>query len=140
MNDVNAVAGQLTKLRERLEQKELELGLLAEQSDAERTLAISFINRLTQACRGHDRELDNKLARLRQRFEDQVPLGQLAEEIQAIERLLQHHAVALEESLRVTRDTLKEGGRHLTGTKDIPDKIRKEVREFLNQDQPYAIA
>ena len=72
MNDVSAVAGQLTILRERLEQKELELSLLSEQNDAERTLAISFINRLTQACRGHDRELDNKLARLRQRSRQEL--------------------------------------------------------------------
>ena len=140
MNDVSAVAGQLTILRERLEQKELELSLLSEQNDAERTLAISFINRLTQACRGHDRELDNKLARLRQRFDEQTPLNQLTDDILAVEKLLQHHANALEESLRVTRDTLKEGGRQLSGTKDIPEKIRKEVREFLNLAQPYAIA
>ena len=47
MNDVSAIAGQLSKLRERLDQKELELGVLAEQTDAERICAIQFITRLT---------------------------------------------------------------------------------------------
>lgn len=140
MNDVSAIAGQLSKLRERLDQKELELGVLAEQTDAERICAIQFITRLTHACRGHDRELDNKLAKLRQRFEDLTPLHQLADEIQVVEKLLQHHATALEESLRVTRETIKEGGRHLSAAKEIPEKIRKEARDFLHLDSPYAIA
>ena len=89
MNDVSAIAGQLSKLRERLDQKELELGVLAEQTDAERICAIQFITRLTHACRGHDRELDNKLAKLRQRFEELTPLHQLSDDIQVVEKLLQ---------------------------------------------------
>jgi diguanylate cyclase len=140
MNDVSAIAGQLSKLRERLDQKEQELGALSEQTESERSCTIQFITRLTHACRGHDRELDNKLAKLRQRFEEQTPLHLLSDEILAVEKLLQQHATALEESLRLTRETIKEGGRHLSSSKELPEKIRKEAREFFNLDSPYAIA
>ena len=140
MNDVSAVAGQLSQLRERLEQKELEFGLLAEQSEAERLCTLQLLTRLTHACRGHDRELDNRLAKLRQRFEDHTPLHQLAEEIAVIERLLQQHAIAVEESVRLTRESLQEGSRHLSSIREVPEKLRREAREFLHQDAPYAFS
>ena len=65
MNDVSAIAGQLSQLRERLEQKELEFGLLAEQTETERLCTSQLLTRLIHACHGHDRELDNRLAKLR---------------------------------------------------------------------------
>lgn len=140
MNDVSAAAGQLARLRERLEQKESEYHHLVALTDEERNRNIQFMMRLMQACRGHDRELDNRLARLRQRFEDRVPLPALVDEIQATEKLLQQHANLLEESLRTSRESIREGGRLLTSTKEVPEKIRKEVREFLGQATPYAIS
>ena len=39
---------------------------MATFSDAERTRSIQFIGKLMQACRGHDRELDSRLAKLKQ--------------------------------------------------------------------------
>ena len=140
MNDVSAAAGQLARLRERLEQRESEYHHLVAVTDEERSRNIQFMTRLMQACRGHDRELDNRLARLRQRFEERIPLPALVEEIQATEKLLQQHANLLEESLRTSRESIREGGRLLTSTKEVPEKIRKEVREFLGQAAPYAIA
>ena len=140
MNDVSAIAGQLSQLRERLEQKELEFGLLAEQTETERLCTSQLLTRLTHACRGHDRELDNRLAKLRQRYEEQTPLYLLTEEIATVEKLLHQHATAVEESLRLTRETLKEGVRHLSGVREVPEKIRREAREFLNQDSPYAFS
>lgn len=140
MNDVSAAAGQLARLRERLEQKESEYRHLVVLTDEERNRNIQFMTRLMQACRGHDRELDNKLARLHQRFDERIPLPALVEDIQAAEKLLQQHANLLEESLRVSRESIREGGRLLTTTKEVPDKIRKEVRDFLTQASPYALA
>ena len=42
---------------------------MATFSDAERTRSIQFIGKLMQACRGHDRELDNRLAELKQKLD-----------------------------------------------------------------------
>ena len=108
MNDVSAAAGQLARLRERLEQKESEYRHLVVLTDEERNRNIQFMTRLMQACRGHDRELDNKLARLHQRFDERIPLPALVEDIQAAEKSLQQHANLLEESLRVSRESIRE--------------------------------
>lgn len=132
--------GQLSKLRERSDQKNWSWVCLPNKRMPNESAPYNSSRDLTHACRGHDRELDNKLAKLRQRFEELTPLHQLSDDIQVVEKLLQQHAVALEESLRVTRETIKEGGRHLSAIKEIPEKSRKEARDFLHQDSPYAIA
>ena len=75
MNDIAAVAGQLARLRESLQQKQLELDGIVSFSDTERARSIQFIGKLMQACRGHDRELDNKLAKLKQKLDGNPPLS-----------------------------------------------------------------
>ena len=52
MNDIAAVAGQLARLRESLQQKQQELDGMATFSDAERTRSIQFIGKLMQAEAG----------------------------------------------------------------------------------------
>lgn len=135
MNDASVITGQLTRLREKLEQKELELGQLSEQSELERARSIQFITRLMQACRGHDRELDNRLAKLRQRFEENQPIHLLASDLLAVEKLLQNIDISLEESLRANRQQLKEGGRTLGALRQLPDKLRREAKELQNDSE-----
>lgn len=77
MNDIAAVTGQLARLRESLQQKQQELDGMATFSDAERTRSIQFIGKLMQACRGHDRELDSRLAKLKQKLDGNPPLSSL---------------------------------------------------------------
>lgn len=56
-----------------------------------------------------------------------------------IEKLLQQHAIAVEESVRLTRESLQEGSRHLSSIREVPE-LRREAREFLHQDAPYAFS
>ena len=99
MNDMAAVTGQLARLRESLQQKQQELDGMASFSDAERTRSIQFIGKLMQACRGHDRELDNRLAKLKQKLEGNPPLTSIDADLIAIEKLLQQHSHTMEESI-----------------------------------------
>ena len=85
MNDIAAVAGQLARLRESLQQKQLELDGVVSFSDTERARSIQFIAKLMQACRGHDRELDNKLAKLKQKLDGNPPLSSLDADLAVIE-------------------------------------------------------
>ena len=140
MNDLTALSGQLTSLREKLERRETELETLLADSATERMTAVQLIVRLSQACRGHDRELDNRLGRLRQRLDDQIPLTELGDDLLSVEKLLQQHANAMEESFRVARRVIEEGARYLGHSRDMPEKVRREARLFLTQEEPYGFA
>ena len=88
MNDIAAVAGQLARLRESLQQKQLELDGVLSFSDAERARGIQFINKLMLSCRGFDRELDNRFAKLKQKLDNNPAFTSLDEDLLAIEKLL----------------------------------------------------
>lgn len=139
MNDIAAVAGQLARLRESLEQKQIELDGALSFSDAERTRSIQFINKLMLSCRGFDRELDNRFAKLKSRLDSHPSLTSLDEDLLAIEKLLQQHSGALEESITLTQATIELGSRQLRTIKGFPEETRKSLKEFLGNPVGYGI-
>ncbi|KTA91984.1 diguanylate cyclase [Aeromonas salmonicida subsp. smithia] len=139
MNDIAAVAGQLARLRESLQQKQLELDGIVTFSDAERARSIQFISKLMQACRGHDRELDNKLAKLKQKLDGNPPLSSLDADLAVIEKLLQQHGNALEESISLTKAAIDLGTKQLKSIKGFPEDTRKSLKEFLASPDGYGI-
>ncbi|USV56726.1 GGDEF domain-containing protein [Aeromonas encheleia] len=139
MNDIAAVTGQLARLRESLQQKQQELDGMATFSDAERTRSIQFIGKLMQACRGHDRELDNRLAKLKQKLDGNPPLSSLDGDLAAIEKLLQQHGSALEESISLTQATIELGSKQLKSIKGFPEETRRSLKEFLASPEGYGI-
>lgn len=140
MNDIAAVAGQLARLRESLQQKQLELDGALSFSDAERTRGIQFINKLMLSCRGFDRELDNRLAKLKQKLDGNPSLTALDADLQGIEKLLQQHSNGLEESMTLTQIAIDLGSRQLKTIKGFPEDTRKSLREFLASPTGYGIA
>ncbi|MFM4824899.1 GGDEF domain-containing protein [Aeromonas bivalvium] len=140
MNDITAVAGQLARLRESLQHKQLELDETVLCSQAERSRSIQFIAKLMQACRGHDRELDNKLARLKQKLEGQPSLTSLDNDLAAIEKLLQQHSTALEESITLTASAIELGSRQLKSLKGFPEETRKSLKAFLAAPNGYGLS
>ncbi|MGU5679805.1 diguanylate cyclase [Aeromonas allosaccharophila] len=140
MNDIAAVAGQLARLRESLQQKQLELDGVLSFSDAERARGIQFINKLMLSCRGFDRELDNRFAKLKQKLDNNPAFTALDEDLQAIEKLLQQHSNALEESITLTQTAIDLGSRQLKTIKGFPEETRKSLKEFLASPAGYGIA
>ena len=139
MNDMAAVTGQLARLRESLQQKQQELDGMASFSDAERTRSIQFIGKLMQACRGHDRELDNRLAKLKQKLEGNPPLTSIDADLIAIEKLLQQHSHTMEESISLTRAAIDLGIKQLKTIKGFPEDTRRALKEFLASPESYGI-
>ncbi len=139
MNDMAAVTGQLARLRESLQQKQQELDGMASFSDAERTRSIQFIGKLMQACRGHDRELDNRLAKLKQKLEGNPPLTSIDADLIAIEKLLQQHSHTMEESISLTRAAIDLGSKQLKTIKGFPEDTRRALKEFLASPESYGI-
>ena len=140
MNDIAAVAGQLARLRESLQQKQLELDGVLSFSDAERARGIQFINKLMLSCRGFDRELDNRFAKLKQKLDNNPAFTALDEDLLAIEKLLQQHSNALEESITLTQTAIDLGSKQLKTIKGFPEETRKSLKEFLASPAGYSIA
>ncbi|KAE9632124.1 sensor domain-containing diguanylate cyclase [Aeromonas veronii] len=140
MNDIAAVAGQLARLRESLQQKQLELDGVLSFSDAERARGIQFINKLMLSCRGFDRELDNRFAKLKQKLDNNPAFTALDEDLLAIEKLLQQHSNALEESITLTQTAIELGSKQLKNIKGFPEETRKSLKEFLASPAGYGIA
>lgn len=139
MNDMAAVTGQLARLRESLQQKQQELDGMATFSETERARSIQFIGKLMQACRGHDRELDNRLAKLKQKLDGSPPLTSIDAELAAIEKLLQQHSHAMEESISLTRAAIDLGSKQLKTIKGFPEETRRALKEFLASPESYGI-
>ncbi|WP_439841540.1 diguanylate cyclase [Aeromonas taiwanensis] len=139
MNDMAAVTGQLARLRESLQQKQQELDGMATFSDAERARSIQFIAKLMQACRGHDRELDNRLAKLKQKLDGNPPLTTIDAELATIEKLLQQHSHTMEESISLTRTAIDLGSKQLKAIKGFPEETRRSLKEFLASPECYGI-
>ncbi|WP_042010661.1 GGDEF domain-containing protein [Aeromonas fluvialis] len=140
MNDIAAVAGQLARLRESLQQKQLELDGVLSFSDAERARGIQFINKLMLSCRGFDRELDNRCAKLKQKLDSNPALTSLEADLLAIEKLLQQHSNAIEESMTLTQAAIDLGSKQLKTIKGFPEETRKSLKEFLASPAGYGIA
>ncbi|MCS3458105.1 diguanylate cyclase [Aeromonas sp. BIGb0445] len=140
MNDITAVAGQLARLRESLQRKQFELDETVLCSQSERSRSIQFIAKLMQACRGHDRELDSKLAKLKQKLDGQPSLTHLDQDLAAIEKLLQQHSTALEESISLTAGAIELGSRQLKSLKGFPEETRKSLKAFLAAPNGYGLS
>ncbi|MGY3961870.1 GGDEF domain-containing protein [Aeromonas popoffii] len=139
MNDIAAVAGQLARLRESLQQKQLELDGVLSFSDAERARGIQFINKLMLSCRGFDRELDNRFAKLKQKLDNNPAFTSLDADLLAIEKLLQQHSNALEESITLTKSAIDLGSKQLKSIKGFPEDTRKSLKAFLASPDGYGI-
>ncbi|SIP89722.1 diguanylate cyclase (GGDEF) domain-containing protein [Aeromonas sp. RU39B] len=120
----------------RLKQRELEE--LKQQTVAERNRVTQFISKLMLACRGHDRELDTKLAKLRHRLDVNQPYTVLDAELALVERLLQHHAEAVKGSIKSARNALQYGAKHIKPVKDFSEKACQALREHLLADDGYS--
>lgn len=140
MNDIAAVAGQLARLRESLQQKQLELDGVLSFSDAERARGIQFINKLMHSCRGFDRELDNRFAKLKQKLDNNPAFTALDEDLLAIEKLLLQHSNALEESITLIQTAIDFGSKQLKNFKGFSEETRKSLKEFLASPAGYGIA
>ena len=137
MDDIAAANFRLTQLKARLEQKELELQALAESAEHDRNKLDSFISRLMLTCRGFDRELDNRMARLKPHLEKHTELSEINDDITAIEGLLSRYSVIQSQLLQHASEQVKSQTNELIRNSVLPEKIRREAREFIAQDAPY---
>ena len=138
MDDIATAKARMTQLKTRLEQKEDELQALAQLAGNERETLDVLISRLMLACRGLDRELDNRMAKLKPHLEKHTAIEQLHDDINAIELLLTRFGMIQEQLLQHSGEKVKSQTNELIRNTILPEKIRREAREFMAAEKPYS--
>ncbi|KUE80108.1 diguanylate cyclase [Aeromonas schubertii] len=131
MKDMATSAEQMNELRVKLSE-------LREQTVVERTRITQFLTKLMLACRGHDRELDTRLAKLKQRIDVNHTYMTLDAEMVLIERLLQRHSDAVQDSIDSVRDAVHFGAKNIRPVRDFTEKACQTLREHLLADDGYS--
>jgi diguanylate cyclase (GGDEF)-like protein len=137
MDDIATAKARMTQLKTRLEQKEDELQALAQLAGNERETLDVLISRLMLACRGLDRELDNRMAKLKPHLEKHTEIQQINDDINAIELLLTRYGMIQEQLLQQSSEKVKSQTTELIRNSILPEKVRREAREFLAAEKPY---
>lgn len=138
MDDIATAKARMTQLKTRLEQKEDELQALAQLAGNERETLDVLISRLMLACRGLDRELDNRMAKLKPHLEKHTAIEQLHDDINAIELLLTRFGMIQEQLLQHSGEKVKSQTNELIRNTILPEKIRREARELMAAEKPYS--
>lgn len=126
-------------LKAQLSQKESELELQKLHSANERSELGNFICKLMQACRGVDRELDNRMARLKTLFDKQADVEEMNLEIKNIEAQLTRYSQIENQMLLSLREQTKSQAQDISKNVLLPGKIRRQAKELLSVETPYTI-
>lgn len=104
---------------------------LEEEFSAQSALLTTFIGKLSQACKGTDMLLDNKLANLRSSLKKSVTFVELEIQINAISALLQQHSVMNDKNVQKLHERLQDYGSYLQKSKDLPKENRQQLRKLV---------
>lgn len=118
-------------LKKRLHEQQRAVKLLEQQSQSDSQLYQRLLGKLSQACRGQNLELDNKLALLRAQLADNADLHKSTKLLDTVEALLEQQAQHTEQQLTSTRNTLTCAGKQLQQVRGLEPQLRRELRELL---------
>jgi diguanylate cyclase len=137
MDDLTATKAQMTQLTTRLSQTEDELQALAQLAGNERETLDGLVCRLMLACRGLDRELDNRMGKLKPHLDKHCEIKKVNDDIKAIESLLTRYGLIQEQLRQHSSEQIKTQTNKLIRSSVIPEKIRREARELIATEAPY---
>lgn len=104
---------------------------LEEEFSAQSALLTNFIGKLSQACKGVDKLLDNKLANLRSSLKKSTSFADLEKEIKTISALLQQHSVQNDKNLNKMQTQLQSSGASLQKAKNLPKSTQQQLKELI---------
>ena len=106
------------------------------------TLFTEFIIKLSQASKGTDLSLDNKLAKLRLLFTKSAPIADVQKLIKEITLLLQKFSIKKEQEILKLQGEFNIAGQALQKVNGLPDDLRRQLRTLLkdNEDTKDALA
>lgn len=106
------------------------------------TLFTEFIIKLSQASKGTDLSLDNKLAKLRVLFTKSAPIADVQKLVSEITLLLQKFSLKKEQEITQLQSEFNLAGQALQKVKGLPEDLRRQLRTLLkeNEDTKDALA
>lgn len=108
---------------------------LEEEFSAQSALLTSFIGKLSQACKGIDKLLDNKLANLRSSLKKSTSFADLEKEVRTISVLLQQHSVQNDKNIKKMNEQLQTSGASLQKVKKLPAVDQKQLKKLVSNIQ-----
>jgi len=103
----------------------------------ERALLYKLIDRLIRLCQGLDRELDNRLGKLRAQLDKNVAIASLEPELEKLNELLKLQLSRRDENTQKLVDIIDQFGTSLQKIKGLPPQLRRDLRSFMQDDEAY---
>lgn len=123
----------MENLNSRLKQAQEARQELERRYQRETSALHRLLQKLSLACKGHNKELDNRLAQLRKLLA-QNPSVESIEELQSsIEIQLQQHDKLIEKQLKGAQESLSSSGKKLQAQRGLSDGVRRQLRAVLAQ-------
>ncbi|PSW01675.1 GGDEF domain-containing protein [Photobacterium lipolyticum] len=132
MTDINAVASEVSKLKQRLDQAQLSYRDASLKSRREIVILKRLITRLSVAYRGLDSELDTKLTELRTELDQPKDISKLIPRLAVIERLVTRQAGFTEKENQRLEQQIHQSGETLKRVHGLPAQLKRELRNILS--------
>lgn len=102
-------------------------------------ILTQFVARLSLTCKGIDRELDNRLAKLRTALINKTDLEKLLPLIEETNEILKQMDVRNQQNMKTVQHTLLSAGQQLQKEKGLPEQLRRDLRQLMGKvEQPSA--
>ncbi|AWB58089.1 GGDEF domain-containing protein [Colwellia sp. Arc7-D] len=130
----NSVGDKTIKdLRSRLKSAINSRTLLENEFSAQSSLLTSFIGKLSQACKGTDILLDNKLANLRSTLKTATSFTALEKDIKKISTLLRQYSLKNDKNRIEIHEQLNNSSTGLQKSKNFPKESRRQLQTLITK-------
>lgn len=135
MNTKTVASDQLAALKTKLNAAIDSRASLEEDFNAQSSMLIQFISKLSHVSKGLNIELDNRLAQLRVLLTKSAPISEIEEKISEITKLLQRHTVTNEQNITKIHQQFNDAGKALQKINGLPDDLRRNLRTLLTETE-----
>ncbi len=108
---------------------------LENEFSAQSALLTNFIGKLSYTCKGIDKLLDNKLAKLRLSLKKATSFADLEKEIKTITALLQQHSLQNDNNIKKIHQQLQASAVSLQKIKELPVANRQQLKTLVKNNE-----
>ncbi len=135
MNNKTVAVEQIKALKNKLNAAIESRASLEEDFNAQSSLLIQFINKLSHVSKGLNLELDNRLAELRALLSKSAPISDIENKIVEISKLLQRHTITNEQNITKVHQQFNNTGKNLQKINGLPSDLRLKLRGLLKETE-----
>ena len=103
----------------------------------DRALLYKLVHRLSRLCQGMSRELDSQLGLLRTQLDNNVAISSLEQRLKQLDSLLKSQLTYRDEHSLELLNSIGKFGEYLQKTKGLEPKLRRDLRAFMQAEEPY---